>query len=50
MSNGASKGCGGSKMSGSKFGNTLVNQTPVYSRILKCVRPRKKRGKGPHYL
>ena len=40
--------CGGGRGSGSKFTQTLVNQTPVYDRKLKIHRPRKKRG-GPKY-
>jgi hypothetical protein len=35
--------------SGQKFSQQLVNQTPVYDKILKVKRPRKKK-KGPNWL
>lgn len=44
MKTGGSTSGGGAK-GGQRFGQTLVNQTPVYDNKLKCHRPRKKRGK-----
>ena len=35
---------------GQKFSSQLVNQQPVYDRVLKIKRPRKKKGKGVRWI